>query len=106
MFRLIEGGDFGIESANVGNCYVSFLPKAKGDPGIFRGPAIEEEGFLDVAVDCIKDAAQQIGWKSPESVAKLEKAYNDLVKENDKLRRDYDKAAKALGLVKEIKKKK
>lgn len=106
MFRLIEGGDFGLESANVGACYVSFLPKANGDPGIFRGPAIEEEGFLDIGVDCVKDAAKQIGWKAPESVAKLEKAYNDLLKDYEKLEKDHAKALKALNLVKEIKKKK
>ena len=106
MFRLIEGGDFGLDSANVGACYVSFLPKANGDAGIFRGPAIEEEGFLDIGVDCVKDAAQQIGWKAPESVAKLEKAYNDLVKEHEKLTKQHAKAMKALGIVKDIKKKK
>ena len=106
MFRLIEGGDFGLESANVGACYVSFLAKADGDPGIFRGPAIEEEGFLDVGVDCIKDAAQQIGWKSPESVAQLEIGYAELKAENTKLKTRLTKAEKALGLVKEIKKKK
>ena len=105
MFRLIEGGDFGLESANVGSCYVSFLPKADGDPGIFRGPAIEEEGFLDIGVDCVKDAALQLGWKSPESVAKLEKAYEDLHKEHTKTKRELTKAKKALGIVKEIKKK-
>ena len=105
MFRLIEGGDFGLESANVGACYVSFLPKANGDPGIFRGPAIEEEGFLDIGVDCVKDAALQLGWKSPESVAKLEKAYEDLHKEHTKTKRELTKAKKALGIVKEIKKK-
>ena len=105
MFRLIEGGDFGTESANVGLCYVSYLPKANGDPGIFRGPPIEEEGFLDVGVDCIKDAAKQLGWKPPESNAKLEKAYEDLNKEHTKMKRELTKAKKALGLVKEIKKK-
>tara|TARA_R100000458_G_scaffold56816_1_gene62171 strand:+ start:1602 stop:1925 length:324 start_codon:yes stop_codon:yes gene_type:complete len=106
MFRLIEGGDFGLESANVGLCYVSFLPKANGDQGIFRGPAIEEEGFLDIGIDCVKNAASQIGWKSPESVAELEKAYNDLLKEHNNLKRSYAKAEKALGIVKEIKKSK
>jgi len=105
MFRLIEGGDFGLDSANVGACYVSFLPKANGDAGIFRGPAIEEEGFLDIGVDCVKNAAQQIGWKAPESVAKLEKAYEDLHKEHTKAKRELTKAKKALGIVKEIKKK-
>tara|TARA_R100000458_G_C8248939_1_gene226257 strand:- start:818 stop:1135 length:318 start_codon:yes stop_codon:yes gene_type:complete len=105
MFRLIEGGDFGLESANVGACYVSFLPKANGDPGIFRGPAIEEEGFLDIGVDCVKDAAQQIGWKSPESIAQLEFGYQELKKENKKLKSALTKAEKALGLVKELKKK-
>lgn len=104
MFKLIEGGDFGMESANVGLCYVSFLPKANHDAGIFRGPAIEEEGFLDVSVGCIEDAAQQIGWKPPESVAKLEKSYDDLLKAHARLSKDYAKATKALGLVDEIKK--
>ena len=93
-----------MESANVGGCYVSFLPKVNHDAGIFRGPAIEEEGFLDVSVGCIEDASQQIGWKPPESVAKLEKSYYDLLKAHARLSKDYAKATKALGLVDEIKK--
>ena len=105
MFNLIEGGDFGLESGNVGLCYVTYLPKKLDDRGIFRGPAIEEEGFLDVSISCITDAAQQVGWKSPESVAKLEKAYEDLSKEHERTIKDLAKAKKALGLVKEIKKK-
>ena len=104
MFRLIEGGDFGMESANVGLCYVTFLTKMEEDAGIFRGPAIEEEGFLDVSVSCITDAAQQVGWRSPESVAKLEKAYTDLLQEHERTLKDLAKAKKALGLVKELKK--
>ena len=104
MFRLIEGGDFGMESANVGLCYVTFLTKQEEDAGIFRGPAIEEEGFLDVSVSCITDAAQQVGWRSPESVAKLEKAYTDLLQEHERTLKDLAKAKKALGLVKELKK--
>lgn len=104
MFNLIEGGDFSTESANVGLCYVSFLPKANDDIGIFRGPAIEEEGFLDVGIGCIENAAGQLGWRSPQFVGKLEKGYEELKKENKQLKRDLDKAHKALGLVKEIKK--
>jgi hypothetical protein len=106
MFRLVEGGDFGLDSANVGLCYVSFLPKAEGDVGIFRGPAIEEEGFLDVGVDCIKDAAQQIGWKGPEYWKPLEVSYEELKKQCKNLEQRLAKAEKALGLVKEIKKSK
>ena len=106
MFRLIEGGDFGLDSGNVGLCYVTFLPKKLDDKGIFRGPPIEEEGFLDVSISCITDAAQQVGWRSPESVAKLEKSYNDLHKAHAKLSKDYAKLEKALGLVKEVKKSK
>jgi len=106
MFRLIEGGDFGMESANVGLCYVTFLTKQDDDAGIFRGPAIEEEGFLDVSVSCITDAAQQVGWKSPESVAKLEIEYRDLLKIHTKLTKDYTKLEKALNLVKEVQKSK
>ena len=68
-------------------------------------PAIEEEGFLDVSVSCITDAAQQVGWRSPESVAKLETAYHDLSKEHERTLKDLAKAKKALGLVKELKKK-
>jgi len=105
MFRLIEGGDFGMESANVGLCYVTFLTKKQEDAGIFRGPPIEEEGFLDVSISCVTDAAQQVGWKSPESVAKLETAYHDLSKEHEQTLKDLAKAKKALGLVKELKKK-
>ena len=104
MFRLIEGGDFGMESANVGLCYVTFLTKKENDVGIFRGRAIEEEGFLDVTVSCITDAAQQVGWKSPESVMKLEKAYEDLSQDHQRALKDLAKAKKALGLVKELKK--
>ena len=104
MFRLIEGGAFGMESANVGLCYVTFLTKKENDVGIFRGPAIEEEGFLDVTVSCITDAAQQVGWKSPESVMKLEKAYEDLSQDDQRALKDLAKAKKALGLVKELKK--
>ena len=104
MFRLIEGGDFGMESANVGLCYVTFLTKKEEDAGIFRGPAIEEEGFLDVSVSCITDAAQQVGWRSPESVAKLEKAYTDLLQEHERTLKDLAKAKKALGVVNERKK--
>ena len=104
MFRLIEGGDFGMESANVGLCYVTFLTKKENDVGIFRGPAIEEEGFLDVTVSCITDAAQQVGWKSPESVMKLEKAYEDLSQDHQRALKDLAKAKKALGLVKELNK--
>ena len=102
MFRLIEGGDFGMESANVGLCYVTFLTKKENDVGIFRGPAIEEEGFLDVTVSCITDAAQQVGWKSPESVMKLEKAYEDLSQDHQRALKDLAKAKKALRLVKEL----
>jgi hypothetical protein len=80
------------------------LPKHDDDPGIFRGPAIEEEGFLDIGVACIENAAEQIGWKSPKSVGTLEKGYQELVNENKQLRRDLEKALKALGLVKEVKK--
>ena len=104
MFRLIEGGDFGLESANVGLCYVSFLPKAVDDAGIFRGPAIEEEGFLDVAVGCIENAAQQLGWKAPEYTGPLEKGYEELKKENIRLQNKLIKAEKALGLIKEVQK--
>mgnify|MGYP001263790880 CR=1 FL=1 len=102
-FQLIEGGDFGDESGNSGFCYVTFLPKAKGDIGIFRGPAIEEEGFLDVSIGCITEAAQKVGWRSPESVAKLEYGYHELEKENKKIQAALDKALKALSLQKELK---
>jgi hypothetical protein len=104
MFRLVEGGDFGLDSANVGLCYVTFRPKADDEIGIFRGPPIEEEGFLDVAVSCITEAAQQIGWKSPESVARLELGYEELKKENARLKKKLDKAEIALGIVEELKK--
>ena len=58
-----------------------------------------------MSISCITDAAQQVGWKSPESVAKLQKAYEDLSKEHERAIKDLAKAKKALGLVKEIKKK-
>jgi len=96
MFRLVEGGDYGLDSANVGLCYVSFLPKAEGDPGIFRGPAIEEEGFLDVGVDCIKDAAQQIGWKGPEYWKPLEVSYEKLKKDCAILEKKINKSRKGV----------
>jgi hypothetical protein len=102
MFRLIEGGDFGLDSANVGLCYVTFTPKADHDEGIFRGPAIEEEGFLDVSIGCITEAAQKVGWRSPKSVIKLELGYEELKKENARLKNKLDKAEVALGIVKDL----
>ena len=105
-FQLIEGGDFGDESGNNGFCYVTFLPKGKGDIGIFRGPAIEEEGFLDVSIACITEAAQKVGWRSPESVAKLEHGYHEAMREVVQTKKELEKAKKALGIKKELSKSK
>jgi len=103
-FQLIEDGDFGDESANNGFCYVTFLPKRQDEIGIFRGPAIEEEGFLDVSISCITEAAQKVGWKSPESVAKLEHGYHEAMKEVTRLSKELSKAKQALGIKKELSK--
>ena len=101
-FQLIEDGDFGDESGNAGFCYVTFLPKGKDDIGIFRGPAIEEEGFLDVSISCITEAAQKVGWRSPESVAVLEHGYHEAMRELVKTQNDLAKAKKALGIKKDL----
>ena len=103
-FQLIEGGDFGDESANSGCCYVTFLPKMKGEEGIFRGPAIEEEGFLDVSVSCITEAAQKVGWKSPETFRKMEREIMDLKEKLNVNEEALKKALRSLELKRDVKK--
>ena len=102
-FQLIEGGDFGEESGNNGFCYVTYLPKAKGEIGIFRGPAIEEEGFLDVSVSCITEAAQLVGWKSPETFRKMEREILELREKLAINEAALKKALRSLELKKEVK---
>lgn len=70
-FNLIQDGDFGSSSARPGLCYVTGERKQPGDRGIFRGPTIEWEGFLDVSQRCITNAAESIGWISPDKYEHL-----------------------------------
>jgi len=78
-FALIPDGEFGQESAGHGVCYVTNAGKRKGDLGIFRGPEIQSEGFLDVSCMAIEDAADKLGWKSPRSVKILTDKYAELL---------------------------
>jgi len=70
-FDLITGGDFSSASAGGGKCYVTGMLRQPGDVGIFRAGTIDFEGFLDVSIQCITNAAQQIGWISPDKVTEL-----------------------------------
>lgn len=70
-FDLIRDGDFSSASAGGGKCYVTGMRKQPGDVGIFRAGTIEHEGFLDVSIQCITNAAQQVGWIAPEKVEEL-----------------------------------
>ena len=72
-FDLIKGGDFSHASAGGGKCYVTGVRKAPDEIGIFRAGTIEFEGFLDVSISCITNAAQEVGWIPPEKVEELKK---------------------------------
>ena len=85
-FDLIKGADFSSASAGGGKCYVTGMRRRPEDAGIFRAGTIEHEGFLDVSVSCITDAAQQVGWIPPEKVEELQKELirlNELVSNQD-----------------------
>jgi hypothetical protein len=64
-FSLIRDGEFNVnESAGNGLCYICSCRKQPGDLGIFRGPAIDYEGNLDVCQRCIVTAAHEAGMIS------------------------------------------
>lgn len=59
-------------------CSVSGSPSPKGDP-VFRPPHPDDvDGFHDVGADAIRQAADYLGWISPDRYAVLEETANRL----------------------------
>lgn len=65
--------DFDDTSARKGRCYILNIPRPEEDEGVFRGPMIDFEGFMDVSERAIKEAASELGWISAEKA----KEYKD-----------------------------
>lgn len=98
-FRLIPGADFDSTSAGGPLCYVTGERKQEGDAGIFRGPVIDHEGYLDVSVRCITTAASKVGWISPENYEQLEVRLKSAVEEYDALKTRYESQRELLTLL-------
>lgn len=69
--------DFDETSARRGVCYILNIPKPPEDSGVFRGPAIDHEGFLDISERAIREAAQSIGMLAPAQAAALRQQAED-----------------------------
>jgi hypothetical protein len=75
-FRLIP--DFDDDSREGARCSVSGTIKQPGDPGVFRGPLIEMEGYFDVAADVIREAACDLGMITEDQAEELRAAAENL----------------------------
>lgn len=89
-FQLVEDGDFSLASAGKGLCYVTGETKQPGDRGIFRGPTIEYEGFLDVSLRCITNAASELGWRSADDYGDLARNYEKSINSYHELMKQYE----------------
>jgi hypothetical protein len=65
--------DFDDTSAKKGRCYVMNIPKPEEDEGVFRGPLIDFEGFLDISERAIREAAREIGMLDADKATALKR---------------------------------
>jgi hypothetical protein len=104
---LIKNAEFHVtQSAGHGLCYVCGMQKQPEDPGIFRGPAIDFEGNLDICVRCIRNAARQLGMLSTDQVEKLRQEMAQMAEAlvaAEKLNHEQARALEALNAIQAVK---
>lgn len=67
--RLIS--DFDLQSREGAKCSVNGTIKRPEDPGVFRGPLIDMEGYFDICADVIREAAHELGMIDEDRAAEI-----------------------------------